>query len=150
MAATGRAVSARSSKRRSPARCVAWSFDAWYRGWLDALVRDVDEFAHRDAEKCATPSVLSQVLDLLEGEGLEPDAAVAELPTRLGAGAIGLASGGGTYFDEGEALDPCQPCSKLVSGLGLDLDVFKPGVPPKHAREDRRGVLGRLFGRTRM
>src|SRR6185503_8974062 len=68
-------VDAGGSDRR--ARRVAGSFDAWYRSWLDCAVRDSGPWTQWDGGACATPHVLSQVLDQIEAEGVGPDEAVA-------------------------------------------------------------------------
>ncbi len=128
------------------ARRVAPSFMAWFREWIDALVRDDVQFLHWDGRCCATPGVISQVLDSLEQEGKSPDDACAELPNTLGSGAIAVASGGSPYFDQGTIMDPCQSCTALIGSFGMSFDVFRPGVPPRQAR-NAPGLLGRLLGR---
>ncbi len=127
-------------------RRVAPDFISWYRDWIDALVRNDRVFAQWDAACCATPSVLSQMIDAREKEGIATEEAVAELSS-LDTGSIGIMSGGGRYFGEGDPLDPCQSCCAMVSQLGIGLDVFKPGIAPKQGRERKQGVLGRLFGK---
>jgi hypothetical protein len=104
---------------------VADSFTTWYAAWLDAAVRGLRPWVQWDARYCATPAVLSQMLDAI------PDAAHAPggptLAGRIGTGAISLTNGGG-YLPAGVALDPCQACVTLASELGLAPDVFAPGI----------------------
>ncbi len=128
------------------ARRVAKTFDAWYRNWLDALVRDLDGFTHWNAEYCASPSVLSQAIEAVEAEGVESNQAVEQLSRFLGNGSISLASYGSPYFDQGAPLDPCQACARMVQRLGLSLDVFGPGSPARQADDqNKQGLIGRLM-----
>src|SRR6266540_1689142 len=98
---------------------VASSFSAWYRAWLDAAVRESGPWAQWDASYCATPSMLSQMLDEI-GDG-------TNLAGRIRPGGISLISGGG-YLPEGAALDPCHPCVAIAAQCDLPPEVFAPGV----------------------
>jgi len=98
---------------------VASSFSAWYRAWLDAAVRESGPWAQWDASYCATPSMLSQMLDEI-GDG-------TSLAGRIRPGGISLISGGG-YLPEGAALDPCHPCVAIAAQCDLPPEVFAPGV----------------------
>jgi hypothetical protein len=100
---------------------VASSFTDWYRAWLDHAVRGAGPWLQWDNAACATTSVLSQMLDDLEREGLSADA----LPDRIGRHGIALASAGG--YEGPGSLDPCQGCVGLAVRFGLEPDVFAPG-----------------------
>jgi len=104
---------------------VADSFTGWYAAWLDASVRGVRPWVQWDARYCATPAVLSQMLDALGDAVRAPGG--ANLSGRIGTGAISLTNGGG-YLPAGVALDPCHACVTLASELGLAPDVFAPGI----------------------
>ncbi len=142
-------VDARSSDGH--VRRVAPSFDAWYRRWLEAAVRDGGPWSQWNAACCATPSVLSQLLNSIQKEGLDDDAAVAEVPKRLKPGAIKLLSGGSPYFAEQQRLAPCQPCVAMAARLGLGSDVFALHEEPQKAPgEPSPGLLARVSSWFRM
>ena len=109
-------------------RVVYPSFDAWYRDWLDATLRDVGPWSSWDGLRCATASVLVQLLESLKKKGELP--AEKPLVGRVGAGKLMLAASGSAYFVQGAHLDPCHPCVALAARLGLDEGIFGPGVPP--------------------
>lgn len=99
--------------------CVAQNFTDWYLAWVDHAVRGVGPWVSWDVSACATPGVLSQVLDAHPG--------VSDLSALVPPRAIRL-SGGGAYLPAGAALDPCQGCVSLADHFGLTSDVFSPGV----------------------
>lgn len=120
-------------------RCVAASFDDWYRDWLATLVRGRGNFVQWDGACCAPPKVVSQFLTSLEErEGLQGDAAVEEMAERIAPHAVGISCGESPYFDSGDQVDPCQSCCELFIGLGMSTEVFKPGVLPRQTRETER------------
>ncbi|MGE0790047.1 MAG: SMI1/KNR4 family protein [Sandaracinaceae bacterium] len=119
------------------ARRVAPSFDAWYRAWLDALVRDLEMFTQWDGRGCAPAATLSQRID--EGEGWEPR------PSREGS--IATVNVGDVYFDHLDPVDPCQSCTTLAASAGRRESEFIAGRPPRVARPPRRSLWQRLFGR---
>ena len=112
------------------ARRVAATFEAWYRAWLDAAVRDGGPWTQWDGRACATPQVLSQVLDQIEKEGATGDAALARLKERIGPGAISVTTTGSPYFAAGAFIDPCHSCTATADGVGLADAVFCAGVSP--------------------
>ncbi len=136
-------------------RVVYPSFDAWYRDWLDATLRDVGPWSSWDGLRCATASVLVQLLESLQKKGELP--AEKPLAGRVGAGKLTLAASGSSYFAQGAPLDPCHPCVALATRLGLDEGIFGPGVPPLEGSTEPRqkppsggfgGWLRRLRGST--
>jgi len=112
------------------ARRVAGSFDAWYRGWVDAAVRGHEMWTQWDGRACATLQVLSQMLDQIEAEGASGDDAVARLPERIGEGGICVATSRSPYFAPGALVDPCQSCTATAARVGLADGVFQVGVAP--------------------
>lgn len=112
------------------ARRVAGSFDAWYRMWLDAAVRDAGPWTQWDGDACATPNVLSQVLDEIEADGASPDEAIAALADRIGAGAICVTTAGSPYFPAGAVIDPCHACAATAARVGVEDGAFQDGVAP--------------------
>jgi|GEM_PF-301980 len=116
------------------ARRVARSFDAFYRAWLDAALRNSTTFAQWNALRCATPNVLTHVLDDLEGQGIRGDAAMRELARKVTPQSLLLRSAPTPYFYDQELMGPCLPCVLLVERLGLSQDVFVDGIPPLQGR----------------
>lgn len=104
---------------------VGDSFTAWYSAWLDASVRRLGPWVQWDARYCATPAVLTQMLDAIGDAARGPDG--PSLAGRVTTGSISLTNGGG-YLPAGVPLDPCHPCVTLVAELGLTPDVFAPGI----------------------
>jgi hypothetical protein len=126
-------------------RRVAGTFDEWYRDWVDALVRDAPLYAQWDGARCATASVLVQMLEALQREGLSLEAARRALPTRIGKGTTTLRSGDSAYFANGATLDPCEPCTRVVTDLGISADTFSPGTPPLEGSAVKKpGLLRRI------
>jgi len=68
----------------------------------------------------------------------------------LKPGSIALASGGGAYFESGDAIDPCAGCVALFGRVDLDEDLFPRGLPPLQGRRaaPRGGFFRRLIGRS--
>jgi hypothetical protein len=116
-------VDARSSDGR--VRRVARSFSAWYRDWLASAVRDAAPWLQWDAACCATPHVLSQVIQQLEREGVSREAVRVELAKRLKPGSMALASGGSEYFAAQTPLNPCHGCVALAARFGLESNLFQ-------------------------
>ncbi|MCC6809285.1 MAG: SMI1/KNR4 family protein [Deltaproteobacteria bacterium] len=142
------------------------SFDAWYRGWLDAAVRDVADFCQWDARCCAPPGLFSQLLASLDSL---PNDAPPSLAGHLGEASVRVASSDTAYFPPGTIVDPCQACVSLAHRLGVSDAVFGAGAPPDQAHAElppprprapapvpeedaepnppeKRGLLSRLFG----
>lgn len=112
------------------ARRVAASFDTWYRTWLDAAVRDSGAWTQWDGRACATPAMLSRMLEAIEEEGLAGDAAAAQLKERIGPGGISLSTAGSPYFARGAVIDPCQSCTTTTGRVGVEETAFQVGVAP--------------------
>jgi hypothetical protein len=127
-------LDARSSDRK--VRRVAPTFSAWYRDWLAAAVQNAQPWLQWDAGCCATPSVLSQVIESLRRNGIPDEAMHDELPKRLKPGSVSLASTGSSYFAPEAALDACQGCISLAARFGLGSDVFLPADEPELGRSD--------------
>jgi hypothetical protein len=118
-------VDARSSDGK--VRRAAASFGEWYRDWLTAAVRDDRPWIQWDARRCATASVLSQLLTAIENEGISGDAVPREVAKQLRSHSICLTSDGSAYFAPAAVLDPCEACVALVSRFSPRTDVFQPG-----------------------
>ncbi len=114
--------------------CVASSFDAWYRRWLDGLVRDVFPAIQWDAHCCATAGVLSQVSEKLRQPGDDKARLAQRLASSIKPGGIGITSGAAPCFEMGDLLDPCAGCVALAAQFGLEDAAFAPGVPPLQQR----------------
>ena len=123
-------------------RRVAGSFSEWYRAWLASAVRDAAPWCQWDSMCCATPNVLSQVLESIEKDGYRGDGARARLG-ELNL-KISIRSRGGLYFDEQALLDPCHSCVLLAESSGLrDVAFQRHGSgPPTPAQSP--GLLSRL------
>jgi hypothetical protein len=108
-------------------------------------VRDAPLYAQWDGARCATASVLVQMLEALQREGLSLEAARQALPTRIGKGTTTLRSGDSAYFANGATLDPCEPCTRVVTDLGISADTFFPGTPPLEGSAVKKpGLLRRI------
>jgi hypothetical protein len=112
------------------ARRVAGSFEGWYRAWLDAAVRDAGPWTQWNGHACATPRVLSRVLDQIEGEGVSADDAVAALADRIGEGSICITTAGSPYFQAGAVIDPCHSCAATAARVGVTDGAFQVGAAP--------------------
>lgn len=119
-------LDARSSDGK--ARRVAASFDAWYRDWLAASVRNV-HFVQWDPNSCATANAFRQVIDHLSTQGVADDQIQPELVKVVKPGALKLSTDS-VYFGEGTNLNPCFGCVTIAKQLGLDTTVFAPGTEP--------------------
>jgi hypothetical protein len=110
------------------------SFTAFYVDWIDRLAhgRWLDSFV--PPNRCTLASALTGFLGYHEQRlGLPPGSlagdALAEALAQLGPGSIEMI-GGPPLFADGDFVDPCVRCAQLLDGLGLDLAVVRPGVPP--------------------
>jgi len=112
------------------ARRVAGSFETWYRAWLDDAVRDAGPWTQWNGDACATPGVLSQILDQIEAEGVTGDDALAALAERIGDGAICITTAGSPYFPAGAVIDPCHSCAATAARVGVTDGAFQVGVAP--------------------
>jgi len=83
--------------------------------------------------------------DGTQREGLSLEAAKQALPARIGKGATTLRSGDSAYFACGATVAPCEPCTRMVTDLGISADAFSPGTPPLEGRALKKpGLLRRI------
>jgi hypothetical protein len=64
-------------------------------------------------------------------------AALRDALSRLGPGAIEIAAEASPWFDDGDRVDPCIACARLIENLagdGLRRDVVAPGALPRPQR----------------
>ena len=110
------------------------SFTAYVVDWIDRLAHARWPDAFVPPGRCALASALTGYLGYHEQQlGLEPGAlagdALAEVLARLGPGAVEVV-GGEPLFGDGEPVDPCASCLRLVENLGLSPTIVKPGRVP--------------------
>jgi hypothetical protein len=110
------------------------SFSAWYRRWMDSVVRDSFPWIDWDSGACATASIFVQLHERLRNEGVSASDEGARMRTLLKVGSIRLRAGGSDFFDAGDAIDPCAGCVALAARLGVSEDVFAIGIPPHQGR----------------
>ena len=119
------------------------SFTALYLDWIDRLAHARWPQAHVPPGACTLAVALSGYLAHCEAErGLAADTlagdALRDALSRLGPGAIEVAAGSAIgWFDEGDRVDPCIACARLLDNLaadGLRRDAVAPGVPPRPLR----------------
>lgn len=115
------------------------SFTAFYADWIDRLARAAWPESFVPPGACALPAALGGYFDVCERRlGLAPGSlageALREALAALGPGAIAIAADGApALFDDGDRVDPCIACARLLESLaadGLGDDVVSPGVPP--------------------
>ena len=119
------------------------SFTALYLDWIDRLAHARWPEAHVPPGACALAAALSGYLGHCESErglpaGTLAGEALREALSRLGAGAIEVAAESSVaWFDDGDRVDPCIACARLIDNLaaeGLRRDVVAPGLPPRPLR----------------
>lgn len=119
------------------------SFTGFYLDWLDRLARGAWPDDPVPPGACALAAALSGYLGVCEQRlGLEAGAlagdALRDALSQLGPGAIEIAPDGDpALFGEGDRVDPCLACARLLDTLaadGLRRDVVVPGVPPRPQR----------------
>jgi hypothetical protein len=110
------------------------SFTAYYLDWIDRLAhgRWLDSFV--PPGRCALANALTGYLGFHEqrlgvAAGSLAGDTLAEVLAQLGPGSIEVA-GEAPLFTDGDPVDPCVACVQLIEGLGLHLDVVKPGRVP--------------------
>jgi hypothetical protein len=118
---------------------IAPSFTAYYLGWLDRLARNQLPDACVPAGRCALANALGGYLGVCEQRlGLAPGTiagdALRDALAALGAGAIAIAADRSALFADGEPVDPCLACARLVDNLGLGAEVVTPGIRPRPER----------------
>ena len=118
------------------------TFTAYYLDWIDRLARAAWPEGFVPAGACALAAALGGYLGACEHElGLPPGAlAGADLRAalgRLGPGAIAIAAEASPLFDDGDRVDPCVVCARMIENLaadGLRRDVVAPGLRPRPER----------------
>ena len=122
------------------------SFTALYLDWIDRLAHARWPEPHVPPGACALAAALSGYLARCEADaGVPPGtlagAAMRAALSRLGPGAIEIAAESTVaWFDDGDRVDPCIACARLIENLagdGLRGDVVAPGVPPRPSRAQR-------------
>ena len=119
------------------------SFTAFYLDWIDRLAHARWPEPHVPPGACALAAALSGYLAHCEAEQAVPAGSLAgealrDALSRLGPGAIEIAAESAVaWFDDGDRVDPCIACARLLDNLaadGLGRDVVAPGVPPHPLR----------------
>jgi hypothetical protein len=133
-------IDARAIGRVAP---MHGSFTAFYLDWIDRLARAAWPESFVPPGACALPAALGGYFDVCErrlgiGPGTLAGDALREALAALGPGAIAIAADGApALFDDGDRVDPCIACARLLQSLaadGLRPDVVAPGEPPRPAR----------------
>lgn len=120
---------------------IAPSFTAFYLDWIDRVANNQWLEGHVPIGRCALQAALTGYLHVCEqGLGLQPGqlagAALRDALAGLSTGSIQIAAEG-PLFNEGDTVDPCIHCARMLVNLGEDglaPDVVAPGVPPLPAR----------------
>jgi hypothetical protein len=115
---------------------------ALYLDWIDRLAHARWPEPHVPAGACALAAALSGYLARCEADAGVPagtlaGAALRDALSRLGPGAIEIAAGASPWFDDGDRVDPCIACARLIENLagdGLRRDVVAPGALPRPQR----------------
>jgi hypothetical protein len=119
---------------------------AMYLDWIDRLAHARWPEPHVPAGACALAAALSGYLARCEaehglGDGALTGVALREALERLGPSAIEIAAepsaGWCAWFDDGDRVDPCIACARLIEDLagdGLRRDVVAPGALPRPLR----------------
>ena len=124
-------------------RPIHATFTAFYLDWIDRLAHARWPDSHVPPGVCALAAALSGYLAHCETELGVPAGALAGQPlrdalARLGPGAIEIAaSAAAPWFDDGDRVDPCIACARLLDNLaadGLCRDVVAPGLAPRPLR----------------
>jgi hypothetical protein len=119
------------------------SFTAMYLDWIDRLAHARWPEPHVPPGVCALAVALSGYLAHCENERGLPAGTLAGEPlrealSRLGPGSIEVAAESSVgWFDDGDRVDPCIACARLIDNLaadGLRRDVVAPGLPPRPLR----------------
>jgi hypothetical protein len=123
------------------AQPIRSSFTAFLLDWIDKLSTNdwLDGFV--PIGQCALQAALTGYLHVHEqslglADGALAGAALRDALSDLGAGAIRIAAEG-PLFDDGDIVDPCITCARMLANLaadGLRSDVVAPGVPAKPQR----------------
>lgn len=133
-------IDARALKKIAP---MHPSFAAFYLEWIGRLARAAWPESFVPAGECALPTAIGGYLDVCEQRlGVErgslAGAALREALGALGPGSIAIAADGApALFDDGDRVDPCIACARLLESLaadGLGPDVVAPGILPAPER----------------
>lgn len=117
------------------------SFTAFLLDWIDRVASNQWLEGTVPVGQCALQAALTGYLHVCEeGLGLASGqlagAALRDALAGLGTGSIQIAAEG-PLFKDGETVDPCITCARMLANLvedGLAADVVGPGVPPLPAR----------------
>lgn len=117
------------------------NFTAFLLDWIDRVASNQWLQSPVPVGRCALQAALTGYLHLCEEElglasGQLAGAALRDALAGLGAGSIQIAAEG-PLFNEGDTVDPCITCARILANLvedGLAPDVVGPGVPPLPAR----------------
>lgn len=120
---------------------IATSFTAFFLDWIDRVANNQWLEGHVPIGRCALQAALTAYLHVCEqGLGLQSGqlagAQLREALAGLSTGSIQIAAEG-ALFKEGDTVDPCIHCARMLVNLvedGLAPDVVAPGVPPLPAR----------------
>jgi hypothetical protein len=115
---------------------------ALYLDWIDRLAHARWPEPHVPAGACVLAAALSGYLARCEAEAGAPAGTLAgpalrDALSRLGPGAIEIAAEASPWFDDGDRVDPCIACARLIESLagdGLCRDVVAAGALPRPQR----------------
>ncbi len=118
------------------------TFTAFVLDWIDRVANNQWLEGAVPVGQCALQAALTGYLHVCEeGLGLASGelagAQLRDALAGLGARAIQIAAEG-PLFREGDTVDPCITCARMLANLaddGLAPDVVVPGVPPLPARD---------------
>ncbi|HEY3807451.1 MAG TPA: SMI1/KNR4 family protein [Kofleriaceae bacterium] len=113
---------------------IAESFTTYYVDWIDRLAHARWPESFVPPGRCTLANALGgyigyheQRLGLAEG-GLAGEQ-LADALALLGPGSIEMI-GGPLLFADGDPVDPCVQCARMLDGLGLAPSVVRPGSVP--------------------
>lgn len=112
------------------------SFTEWYLAWLGNLVGNRPPEPPFAAGACALVGVLSQALSAeearrgMEPGTIDPEEAVRAIPDR----GIAAHAHDSLYFEDGEPIEICPHCARLIHDIGLRPEQLAPGLPPTPLR----------------
>ena len=114
------------------------SFTAYYVDWIDRLAHARWPESFVPPGCCTLANALTGYLGYHEQRlgvpaGSLAGDVLAEVLGQLGPGSIEMV-GGAPLFDDGDFVDPCVRCARMLDGLGLDPAVVKSGPPPRPDR----------------
>lgn len=120
---------------------IRTGFTAFLLDWVDRVAHNqwLDGFV--PIGRCALQAALSGYLHVIEdslglANGQLAGGQLRDALAGLSAGSIQIAAEG-PLFAEGDTVDPCITCSRMLANLiedGLAADVVVPGMPPLPAR----------------